>query len=233
MLDAGDSGSSLCDQGCLKNLQRKPKSRSNNHHNTDIPPLPPAGNQIQFSVLAGITLSADGYDGQPATVGLLYYSFSIVSDYRGRFQFYLSTKDQTYIPGSGETIGGYISGPAERKSPSSAFGLGIGASWGMIDGIAFRKQGPEAFAGPFINHFLGVGDGSADVYYAFDKNTGRSAPEQLSGVDFGYSLGIPVSMGTIATNSVPINEEPIQIPPILIPVCQLAGMCGSSSLLFH
>ena len=192
--------------------------------------FPPAGNQIQFSAMAGITLPAQGYDQQPATVGLFYYSFSIVSDYNGQFQFYLSTKDQTYIPGSSGSGGGYISGPAEQYSPSSAYGLGLTASWGMIDGIAFREQGTQAYAGPFINHFLGVGDGSADVYYAYDKTSGRAAPEQVSGVDVGYSIGIPVSMGTIATNSSPLNAEPIQIPPSLIPACQWAGMCGSSRL---
>jgi RHS repeat-associated protein len=216
--------------GCGLDCLRKPQRTTGKNYEAEKH-FPPAGNQIQINIIAGITLPATGHNGKPATVGLLYYSFSIVSDYKGRFQLYLSSKDQTYIPGSGTQMGGYASGPAEQYSPSAAFGLGLTASWGMIDGIEFRKQGPQAFAGPFINHFLGVGEGSADVYYAVDKNTRRATPEQLIGVDVGYSVGIPVSMGTIATNSVPINEEPVQIPPILVPVCQWVGMCGSSRML--
>jgi hypothetical protein len=183
--------------------------------------------------MAGITLDAEGLDGNTQTVGLLYYSFSVVTDNKGNIQFYITTLDQEFIEGSESPtqMGGYKTVDPlgeEIGDKDSAYGLGLSLGWGMIDGNKFSSEGTSAFAGKARDYFGGVGDVSVDAYAGLDEN-GNLATD-LVGLDVAGSVGVPLSMGTVITNSVAINEDPFRIPARFIPVCQAVSMCGSSTI---
>lgn len=203
--DIGDKG---CN-GLLEQLEIKKKK---------IKRIPrPSGNHIELNLMAGITMNAQGYGGGSATVGLLYYSLGLVTDQDGNVQFYYTTIDQVYIPGSSGQTGGYLSGPAERGSPSSAYGIGLTANRGLIYGDGFNT---DRFLGPGFSHFLGVGPASGGKFEPHDKS--------YTGFDMGIGIaGGPISQGSVATDTKPIGD-PILLPTQLIPACQMMGQCGSS-----
>jgi hypothetical protein len=150
---------------------------------------------------------------------LLYYSLGLASDKDGGLQFYYTTKDQTYIPGSSGKMGGYLSGAAERDNPTSAYGIGLTVSRGYIFGDDFTTSD---FLGEGYSSSLGVGPASGGYFEPYDKKL------NYKGYDVGIGVaGAPVSMGTVATNTNPIGNR-IQLPEETIPLCRLLlGQCGA------
>jgi hypothetical protein len=120
-----------------------------------VPPLSyPSGNNLELNVFFGITVTGKGaiYD-EPTTVFFFYYSVGVVTDQDGTVQFYVTTIDQTFVSGTPTHMGGYVSGPAERENPSSAYGGGISVNRGLIFGDNFTTdklmgRGYSAFLSP-------------------------------------------------------------------------------------
>lgn len=149
---------------------------------------------------------------------MLYYSFGLVTDNSGGIQFYITAKDQVYIPGSSGVMGGYLSGPAEQDYPSDAYGIGATVSRGLIYGDAFTT---DKFLGEGYAESLGVGPASLGKFEPYDKNS------NYQGYDYGIGVaGGPVSMGTVATNTKAFGSR-IQLPVEAIRGCQMLGQCGS------
>jgi hypothetical protein len=202
--DGGDKG---C-QDIVKRINKKKIERI----------LHPTGNNLEVNILAGVSVNAHGYDDGPATVGLLYYSFGVVTDNDGGVQFYYTTKDQTYVLGSSGHMGGYLSGDAEGEYPSDAFGIGLTVSRGLIYGDGFVT---DKFLGQGYADSLGVGPASIGKFEPYNKNL------NYQGYDLGIGVaGGPVSMGTVATNTEDIGAR-IQLPQEAIRACQMMGQCGT------
>jgi RHS repeat-associated protein len=181
------------------------------------PKLPePSGNNVELNIIAGISVEAEGYDGNPTSIGLLYFSIGLVTDNTGEFQFYYSTMNKTYIPGSSSHMGGYLSGPAEKDRPSNAYGLGISASYGVIIGKDFKT-----------GKFLGEGY-STSYPTGTPFSVGHSEPydKNLNYDVYSLSFGGGFSMGTVSTHTEDIGN-PIQIPSQFVPMCQRVGFCGA------
>ncbi len=201
--------------GGLGNGGGKGKEQNKEKEGLKIPKL--SGNNLEINILAGISLTAEGYDGYPTTVGLLYYSLGLVTDQYGGMQFYYTTMDITYIPGSSDHMGGFMSGPAESADPTSAYGLGVTASRGWILGDHFTT---DDFMGEGYSETLGIGPVSGSFVHPYDKNLDYAA------IELGGSIGAPVSMGHIATKTTRIGDR-ISMPQELIPTCRMMGQCGS------
>jgi len=177
----------------------------------------PTGNNVELNILAGISIKAEGLDGNPTTVGLLYYSVGFVTDKEGGLQFYYSKMDTTYQPGSSSHMGGYTSGPAESDNPTSAFGLGITVNRGVIVGRGFTT---EKFMGKGYSTNFPTGTPLSGGYVTpYDRSLDYEAYE--------LSVGGGFSMGSVATDTYKINKNPFDIPDQLIPVCQMMGQCGA------
>jgi hypothetical protein len=217
VMDPGDgAGGGTCDKKCLNSLKKEDKDKGKDAIRTWRPR--PTGNNLELNLLAGITLNAQGYDNGPATVGLYYYSWGVVTDKNGNIQLYTSTKDQVYIPGSSGQMGGYLSGQAEKDLPSSAYGIGVTVSRGLIYGEGFNT---DKFLGKGYTEFLGVGPVSGGKFVPHDQHL------NYTGYDYGWGVaGGPVSQGSVATDTKP--GLLLQLPKELIPVCQMVGQCGSS-----
>jgi hypothetical protein len=210
MLDDDLQGDgSGCDEDCQEDIHQRNEEKKKKSRYWSI--SRPSGSNLEINILAGISIEAIGYDNEPVTVGLLYYSLGIVTDKDGEVQFYYSTKDQTYIPGSSGHMGGYVSGPAERAYPTDAFGLGITASGGYIFGDGFKTN---KFLGKGYSSSLGVGPVSAGKFEPLDKS--------YKGYEFGPSIGVPFSMGTVATDTIGIGD-PFKVD---VQACRLVGLCG-------
>jgi len=164
----------------------------------------PDGHSLEINFMAGISIDSHGYDDGPATIGMFYYSLGIVHDSEGGYQFYYTKKDQKYIPGSSEHMGGYLSGEAEKDYPSDAFGIGITVSRGFIYGDGFTTN---KFIGKGWAETLGAGPGAVGKFEPIEKN--------YQGYDVGLGYGGPVSMGTVATETVGIWKR-FTLPKFLI-----------------
>ncbi len=218
----GHEAGSYCDRGYCDDKGKvikanSPKNKFFSRSKFELPE--PSGNNVEFfSIIAGISVKAEGYDGNPTSIGLLYFSVGVVTDKAGTVQFYYSTMDKTYHLGSSSHMGSYLSGPAERDRPSNAFGIGPSASYGVIFGKDFKT---EQFLGEGYSTSIPTGTPFSVGYSEpYNKNT----PYKL----YSLSIGDGLSMGTVATNTVPIGKS-IPIPSQYIPICKRAGLCGAYS----
>ncbi len=167
----------------------------------------PTGNNVEFNITAGIPLE----NADHATIGLLYLSLGMVTDEDGGVQFYYTTLDQIYTPGSSEHMGGFS---GENGEKDSAYGLGFGGSRGIIFGDNFRT---DKFLGKGDSFSLGVLPLSGGYFNPRDKT--------WTGVELGGGGGF--TMGSVSTDTKrPFDLPRIQLPPNLISACRMMGQCG-------
>ena|GEM_PF-6480580 len=208
--------------GTLSKLERKPTPNSrddyrrqhgrkdNNKRKSWLPDA--SGNNVEFNITAGIPLENTDH----ATIGLLYLSLGVVTDEDGGVQFYYTTLDQIYTPGSSEHMGGFS---GENGEKDSAYGLGIGGSRGIIFGNDFRTS---KFLGKGDSFSLGVLPISGGYFNPRDKKS------NWTGVELGGGGGF--TMGSVSTDTKRLfNLDRIQLPPSLKTACRMMGQCGMIS----
>ncbi len=109
-----------------------------------------------------------------------------------------------------------MSGPAERDSPTSAYGGGISLNRGLIYGDNFTT---DKFLGKGYNASLAVLPVSWGVFWPYD--------ESLDYTGYEYGMGPGFSMGTVATDTTGIGN-PIQLPKEVLQLCRvILGQCGA------
>jgi hypothetical protein len=140
----------------------------------------------------------------------------MVTDYHGNVQFYYTTLDQVYTPGSSGKTGGFSS----KTGGDSLYGLGMGATRGIIWGKEFNTS-----------KFLGKG--YTDSFGALPVTFGLFGPQDqiFNYKGFEYGPGSGFSLGEVFTDTKRLFNLPeIPLPPYLIPGCQALGQCGSGFL---
>ena len=165
------------------------------------------GNIVEFNITAGIPLENPDH----ATIGLLYLSGGVVTDEEGGFQFYYTTLDQKYTPGSSKHMGRFS---RENGEKDSAYGIGISLSRGWIFGKDFRT-----------GKFLGKGDSSSFGGFPISGGIFNPREKELNwtGVEVGGGGGF--TMGSVSIDTKGLGGR-IQLPPILQIVCRINGYCG-------
>jgi RHS repeat-associated protein len=182
--------------------------------------VPPAGNIVQINIGLGLNIGP---------LFLIYASLSLVTDKDGGVQLYYTKRDQDYQEGSSNALGSFEPGSSEKANPTSMLAIGgADLTWGTLDGSNFRKYGTTAFAGKGVDYTLGVGQIAGDAFFYADPTTGQVNPSIMTGVDAGFSVGGPLTIGRVATDSIPLTKR-VALPGWAIPMCQKVGMCGSST----
>jgi hypothetical protein len=136
----------------------------------------------------------------------------MVADEDGGFQFYYTTLDQIYTPGSSGHMGGF-SGD-ENGEKDSAYGLGIGGSRGIIFGKDFTT---DKFLGKGDSFSVGVLPLSGGYFNPRDKKS------NWTGVEYGGGFGF--TMGSVSTDTKFIGER-VPLSPNLTSTCRMMGQCG-------
>jgi hypothetical protein len=191
-----------------KEWSEEPKAKE---HDEEAPWVA-GGNQAQLNIMAGASVPAQGADGNPTQVFLLYYSLSAISDSSGNIQLYIISRDISYVS-LGISGGGYVSGPLEAKRASGGYGIGADATWGPIWGQGFNT---DKFAGRATSYSGSVGMFAGDAWVSEDH--------QYRGADLGVSIGT-LTAGDV--NTVTYKWGPkISLPPAAIPACRMLLGCG-------
>ncbi len=168
-----------------------------------------SGNTLEFNIIAGIPIE----NIEHATIGLFYLSLGVVTDEAGGVQFYYTTLNQKYTPGSKGQMGGISSKSGEQNS---AYGLGFSLSRGIIFGDDFRTS-----------KFLGEGEAFSVGTFPIPISAGYFEPRDkrlnYKGIELGGGPGW--SIGHVSTYTHDKGGR-IELPPNLVPICHMMGQCG-------